>query len=325
MKKLEAYGFFKDGDVYVYEKDLEDRDFKSLIRIGKDGKISGKVIEKELDEEYLAIRYDRQNGAYVSKIREEYIAILEDIRKKCFEDDPFIYPQAMRVAAYIRKEYAGKPEYLWDKYPGYGVFRNGKNGKWFAIIMNVSGKKLDLDDEEYEIIDVKADERTIASLVNEKGFFPGYHMNKGSWLSILLNDTLADEVIFSLIDASHGMADVSSAWIVPANPAYYDVVSDFRKREVIEWKQSSAINVGDLVYLYVGQPYSAVLYKCIAEEVDIPYQYSDRNVSMSRLMRIRRIKVYPKDAYTFKWLNEHGIRAVRGPRRLSQKLVELLD
>ena len=52
------------------------------------------------------------------------------------------------------------------------------------------------------------------------------------------------------------------AWIIPANPKYYDVESAFAKDDVIDWKQGSGINTGDTVYMYVGSPVSAILYKC---------------------------------------------------------------
>ena len=40
-------------------------------------------------------------------------------------------------------------------------------------------------------------ENEILELVGKPGLYKAYHMNKKSWISIVLNDTLDDEIIFS--------------------------------------------------------------------------------------------------------------------------------
>ena len=37
----------------------------------------------------------------------------------------------------IRKEYQGKIEYPWMRFPSYGVFRHTDNQKWYALIMDL--------------------------------------------------------------------------------------------------------------------------------------------------------------------------------------------
>ena len=323
-KKLEAYGFEYDGKYYCLNKDLLDGEFEARIRINDKGQVSGKVIEKELDEEYINIYSDSQYGAFVGSIRQAYIEVLEDIRDHCFVKQTFNTPQGERIAAYILKQYGDKPEFLWSRYPDYGVFRDKRNGKWYGIIMNIIGTKIGLDKQEYEILDVKADPVTIASLKEEKGFHEAYHMNKEKWLTIVLDGSLDDEIIRAMIDLSHDLVDVSDAWLIPANPAYYDVAHCFDEKSSILWKQSSDIHTGDIVYMYVAQPYSAILYKCLCEETDIPYEYQDKNVSMKRVMRIRLLKRFKEDKYTFEYLNSLGIKAIRGPRRLNKQISDKL-
>ena len=323
-KKLKTYGFQMYENHFVYQKDFLNSSFAAEVSFDEDGNVSGRVIEKELNEEYTNIYSDSHYGAFVSQVREAYIEILEDIREKCFEKDPYLYKQTGRIVSYMKKEYGTKPEYLWKKYPDYAVFRNKENGKWYGIIMNVDGTKIGKEKGETEIIDVKADPHTIASLLNEKGFYEAYHMNKENWISIELNDTIDDEILYSLIDQSYHTIEGSDVWIVPANPQFYDVIGAFEKNEVIDWKQSSDIHVGDIVYLYVAAPYSAILYQCMAEEVDIPYFYQDKNVSINRLMRIRKLKKYPNDRYPFSYLNSLGIKAIRGPRRVKKEIADKL-
>lgn len=58
-------------------------------------------------------------------------------------------------------------------------------------------------------------------------------------------------------------------WIISCNPSYYDVNGAFNELECIEWKQSTNIKVGDIVYIYVSSPFKEIKYKCIARQVDL--------------------------------------------------------
>ena len=90
------------------------------------------------------------------------------------------------VAKYIKKKYKATPEYLWRSYPDYAVFRHDDNRKWFAIIMDVDTDKLGLPGtERMDIIDVKIDDLMLRDiLLQQHGYLPAYHMNKGSWITV---------------------------------------------------------------------------------------------------------------------------------------------
>ncbi len=108
------------------------------------------------------------------------------------------------VIAYISKKYKASPEYLWKKYPDYGVFRHADNRKWFAIIMDVDADKLGLfGSERVDIIDVKVSDPVFKDiLLQQDGYLPGYHMNKGNWISILLDGRVSFDEICNMIDTS---------------------------------------------------------------------------------------------------------------------------
>ena len=248
FKELEKYGFKKNKDNYVFEKQFLNNDFKAIITIDNKGIISGKVIDLQVDEEYTNIRTE-MTGEFVNKVRESYRFVLEDIRKKCCETNYFISNQSNRINKYIKEKYNNEPEFLWDKFPGYGVYRNENNNKWYAIIMNLDLSKLDNGTGEVEIINVKLDKNKIQKLLKQSGFYEAYHMNKTDCISIILNDTLMDEEIISLIEESYNLISEPEEWIVPANPKYYDVVNAFNSCDEIIWKQSSNIHVNDIVYM----------------------------------------------------------------------------
>lgn len=323
FNKLEKYGFKKEKDIYRFSKKFMNN-FRAEICIDKNGKVSGKVYDTEIGDEYINFRIESQIGDFVGRVRECYKNILNDIAINCCENLYFSSNQANRITELINKKYKDVPEFLWENTPRAGAFRNPNNKKWYGLIMNINKSKIDEGDYEVEIINVKIDSKKIPKLLTKKGYYKAYHMNKENWITIILDDTLSDEEIENCIEESHTYTEQSNEWIVPANPKYYDVVKAFCEKDVILWKQSSNINIGDIVYLYVAQPYSAILYKCEALEVNIPYE-SENNLNISKVMKIKLLEKYDKSKYTFELLKEYGVRAIRGPRSMPNQLSKKIN
>ena len=237
-----------------------------------------------------------------------------------------------KVIDIAAKQYQTEPERLWANYPEYVVLRHSNNKKWYAVIMNVPKNKLGLEGGEFvDILDVKADPVLAGSFLQEKGILPGYHMHKGNWLTVLLDGTVPMNKIELLLDISYELTNKKTSkksvirnteWIVPANPKFYDIESALKESKdgIFTWKQSNKICVGDKVYIYVASPVSAIKYMCRAVETDIPYEYSDKNVSMSKVMRLQLLKRYDEIIIDFKMLKEYGVNAVRGPRSMPNSL-----
>lgn len=113
-------------------------------------------------------------------------------------------PQRERIIQHIQNRYAAEPEYLWARYPNYAVFRQPASRKWFAAVMDVPRKSLDLTgDGTADVMDVRCGPVLVGSLLAQGGFLPAYHMSKSSWISILLDETVPDEQIFPLIELSY--------------------------------------------------------------------------------------------------------------------------
>ena len=90
------------------------------------------------------------------------------------------------------------------QYPTYSVFRHPLSKKWYVIIMDIPGSRLGLaGDKTITIMNVKCSPLMVGSLLTEPGFFPAYHMNKTSWISILLDGTVPDDKLFSLLELSY--------------------------------------------------------------------------------------------------------------------------
>lgn len=315
-KKIKSYGFIKKDNVYTYTINFLNDDFQAIVTIDKKGTVSGKVYDLQMNDEYTNIRVEKNVGEFVAKVKDEYSKILIDIRDKCFTQNHFMYEQSNRVCNYIKEKYSVEPEFLWDKFTGTGVFRNQKNEKWFGLILDIDRSKITSGEGIIEVIDLKADEKTIESLLKKKGYYPGYHMNKKSWFTIILDDTLSDEKIFKLIDESYSSVNIPTSWIIPANPRVYDVISHFESNDTIDWHQTSNIEKGDTVYIYMGAPISSIMHKCIAIEVNLPSNYED----WDKAMILKLEKIYKQDEISYTLLNSLGIKSIRGPRKISKEL-----
>ncbi len=108
------------------------------------------------------------------------------------------------IFKYADENFGAEPEYLWAKYPSYAVLRNKGSKKWFGVVMRVKPEVLGLKgDSPLDILDVKCEPLLIGSLLGQPGFAPAYHMNKGKWITVILDGTVPAEKIFDLLSLSH--------------------------------------------------------------------------------------------------------------------------
>lgn len=184
-----------------------DNSFKAVIKISDSGKVSGIVYDMENNDEFLPLRVESQEGSFVGKVREEYEKILIRIRDEYFIKDYFIYPQSNRITRAIIEKYSNEPEFLWEKFDGSGIFRNNESKKWYAAILEVEGSKIKKDKKGIiEVLDIKLNPDEIQELLIKQHFYPAYHMNKKSWITIILDDSLSDKKVMELVDKSYQLS-----------------------------------------------------------------------------------------------------------------------
>lgn len=112
------------------------------------------------------------------------------------------------VIGFINNEFGVEEEHLWMTFPDYAVFRNKRNKKWFAIIMDIDRNKLGLDGTgRVDIIDLKCDPILIGSLLHNKGYLPAYHMSKKSWITVLLDGIVGEDELKDLIQLSYELIE----------------------------------------------------------------------------------------------------------------------
>lgn len=106
------------------------------------------------------------------------------------------------VFDWCRQQYGTEEDYPW--FDSNAVLRHANSKKWYGVVLVVDGRKLGLDEDGIvNVLNVKCDPIMIGSLRLQDGFFPAYHMNKDTWISILLDRPELDESIKDLLNLSY--------------------------------------------------------------------------------------------------------------------------
>ena len=162
--------------------------------------ITGCIIDKDFNEEY---KIDNIYSSFIEALKKECEDILIEIRDNCYYKEDFIFNQSNQISNYIKEKYNVSPEYLLESDPGFGVFRNKNTNKWFGIIMNIKKNKIvGNDNKEVEVISLMLHDKT-NYYINNETIFLAYHMNKKNWVSIILDESLANDIIFNLININY--------------------------------------------------------------------------------------------------------------------------
>ena len=340
---LLRYGFVRTKNGFSYQRLFMDGSFRAEVYVDRAGHAEARCVDCESEERYTPIYVDTHAGAFVSEVRRQYLDVLRDFVASCGEKLPFLMPQSNRIAKYFDEKYGEKPDFPFKEDDVDGVFRNPANRKWYALIMRLRRGKFEKSDSDeiIEVINFKASCEDHEALVQTKGFYRAYHMGKSTWLSVILDDSVPDAQLLIYLERSRAFTlgktaktNASTAtretgahksWLIPANYHYYDVDKAFSEREIIEWKQSSHVMVGDTVYLYISSPISAIVYQCEVMEADIPFHYQDANIQMNKVMRIKKRFRYPQDAFPFERLKTFGVTSIRGPRNIPEDLLRALE
>lgn len=116
--------------------------------------------------------------------------------------------QAQQIVAYIKKKYARTPEYMWARSPDDAIWRRADNEKWFAGLFHVRESRLKpgAGDDRIEILNLRCMPVVAEMIVDKQKIFPGWHMNKRHWITIVLDGRMDIRQIYSLVDNSYTLA-----------------------------------------------------------------------------------------------------------------------
>ena len=208
IQKAILFGFVQSNSNYIYETDILDGSFLLQIVITPDGNIDTKLTEKAIGDEYVLYKTNA-TGSFVGEVRNAIEAILKQVADQCYNTEIFKSAQAKDIICYVREKYGDELEFLWEKFSDNAIWRRKDNKKWYGALLTVKASKLGLDDDKLiEILDLRIKTEDIESTVDNKCFFPGYHMNKKHWYTLLLDGTTTIEEICRRIDESYLLAKI---------------------------------------------------------------------------------------------------------------------
>lgn len=127
---------------------------------------------------------------------------------------------------------------------------------------------------------------------------------------------------------------MSENWIVPCSVKFYDVVDHLKEKDTIIWRKVSALKAGDIAYLYLGSPYSAIKYKChivddnVDEKTVKENEYAIKKTDSMRKQRYIKLKLdytYPDDALSLEKLRAHGLGQTQTQARTDRRLQAFID
>ena len=204
-EKLLQNGFIETERGYYRENPLSD--FLLRVLVTKEGKVEAELFDPEADAPYTLHLVGGAEGNFVGEVRKAYENALLQIAEDCFDKAVFKQRLTKDLLLCAKERYNEDCEYLWERYPDCGVLRRVDNRKWYAVIMTVAGNKVGLStDNIVEIVDLRAEEEVVNNLSRTRGFAPAWHMNKKSWITVLLDGSAEFSTIVDMLDKSRVLA-----------------------------------------------------------------------------------------------------------------------
>lgn len=204
-EKILANGFEVDGENFIRRQKFLN-DFTLTIIIDGRGSVTSKIFDSD-GELYTLHLVEGASSSFVGTIKAEHERVLNNIAAQCFDDEIFKSAQTLRLIEFIRERFSDKPEFLWEKFPNYAVFRRKDNRKWYAVIMSVPKNKLGLDGaEELEILNLRVKPEELDKIFDGEKYFRGWRMNKKSWLTLRLDNALTFDEICTRLEQSYNLA-----------------------------------------------------------------------------------------------------------------------
>ncbi len=103
---------------------------------------------------------------------------------------------------YIEQEYGVLPDYHFKEDFDSAVFRHKDNRKWFGLVMQVSKYKLVGNEKRLvDVLNLKCEPLLRQPLMQNRGIYECYQMNKVHWISVILEEVELDEIT-SLVEMS---------------------------------------------------------------------------------------------------------------------------
>lgn len=120
------------------------------------------------------------------------------------------------------------------------------------------------------------------------------------------------------------------------NAKFFDVVAHFRSNREVYWRTNAAIDINDVVYLYIGKPYGEIMYKCVVKDNTIDKEFISKNApyairkdkedtKRTKYLKLELQHSYSKGTFIFSKLKSHGLGQVQKTARVDRKLMQYIE
>lgn len=142
------------------------------------------IVKDEFHERYSLFDVITTNSKIAEQLRQE---AEEMVFQLCYSVDTSLVALKEKWNHWILENvtpYSAMP----FKKSAVTVYNVKENGKWYALMMEISFSKLGITSDEIALIlNVKISPEEKETLLQKEGVFEAYHMNKKHWISIALN------------------------------------------------------------------------------------------------------------------------------------------
>lgn len=201
--KAQGVGCSCHEGVFYYTTLLAKGAFEAQVSF-TDAEIDVKVVDSGTKEPYTLLEIPSSDGPFVMSVRHEVEQLVQYILDQCFDFKNI----KQGLVQYMMDTYGTIPESPWKKYPKFLTFKTTKKQKWYAIMMNIPATSLGSKGaEEVEVLNVKINPPSVAQYIEQKTFFPAYHMNKKHWITIMLHKDISLNMAKTMIDESYKLVE----------------------------------------------------------------------------------------------------------------------
>ncbi|MBR4321482.1 MmcQ/YjbR family DNA-binding protein [Treponema sp.] len=205
IDSLKTAGFSKSDDSsYFLRLPVSNGDFYADFALSPASQsLVVQLFDSSTGEKYPLFDMPRSQGAFVASLREEVQKLVDKLKSSCFE----VHDLKDEYVAWIKSRFSAFPDFPWPDTPDYCVFRC-PNEKWFALVMKVKYRQLGLTgEEEVWVVNMKAPDDKIPSLIDKASVFPAWHMNKKHWITVLLTAATDFENLCQLTEISYELVN----------------------------------------------------------------------------------------------------------------------
>ena len=185
-RTLPKFGFRKTSAGWMYSEPVANDALVCVITVDAKGAVTENTVDAATNEEYVQHRIAAASGKFVAGVRRDIMALMQRIADACFERDVFKTALARDILSFAEAEWGETPEFLWKSFPDYAVLRRKDTGKWYALVARLTADKV--GGSRKDVVEVVNLRRTEG--MDGPRFLPAYHMNKKTWTTVVLDETI---------------------------------------------------------------------------------------------------------------------------------------